>query len=88
MKRYQLYLNPTSVNVIDEFEQLVDISRSKIIRKIVEIASEQLLTLIRRKEPQEKYLMDTLAGFIDLKTNKKLDLASTVDEVYLKQITQ
>lgn len=86
MKRYQLYLNPNSVSIIDRFEDLTNISRSKVIRYLVDSASENLTLLIKRKEPRKKYLMDSLAGFIDLKTNKKLDLISTIDEVILQKI--
>ena len=86
MKRYQVYLNQISVSVIDDYEKLTNISRSKIIRYLVDSASEQLITLIRAKEPQKKYLMDQLSGFIDLKTNKKLDLVSALDQVLLQKI--
>ena len=86
MKRYQVYLNQISVSVIDDYEKLTKMSRSKVIRYLVDSASEQLITLIRRKEPGKKYLMDSLAGFIDLKTNKKMDLVSNIDEVLLQNI--
>ena len=86
MKRYQVYLNQISVSVIDDYEKLTKMSRSKVIRYLVDSASEQLITLIRQKEPGKKYLMDSLAGFIDLKTNKKMDLVSNIDEVLLQNI--
>lgn len=86
MKRYQVYLNPHSVSIIDRFEDITNISRSKVIRYLVDSASENLIMLIKRKEPRKKYLMDSLTGFIDLKTNKKLDLISNIDEVILQKI--
>ena len=86
MKRYQVYLNQISVSVIDDFEKLTSISRSKIIRYLVDNVSEQLITLIRSKEPGKKYLMDQLSGFIDLNTNKKLDLVSNIDNVLLQKV--
>ena len=86
MKRYQVYLNQISVSVIDDYEKLTKISRSKIIRYLVDSASEQLIALIRSKEPGKTYLMDQLSGFIDLKTNKKLDLISGIDDVLLQKI--
>lgn len=86
MKRYQVYLNQISVSVIDDYEKITKMSRSKVIRYLVDSASEQLITLIRRKEPGEKYLMDQLSGFIDLKTAKKIDLVSSIDNVLLQKI--
>lgn len=86
MKRYQVYLNQFSVSVIDDFEKLTNISRSKIIRYLIDNASEQLLTLVRPKEPQKKYLMDQLSGFIDLKINKKVNLVKDIDKVLLQKI--
>lgn len=86
MKRYQVYLNQISVSIIDDYEKLAKMSRSKVIRYLVDSASEQLITLIKRKEPGKKYLMDSLAGFIDLKTDKKIDLVSDIDQVLLQAI--
>lgn len=87
MKRYQVYLNQISVSIIDDYEKLTKMSRSKVIRYLVDSASEQLITLIRRKEPGKKYLLDQLSGFIDLKTDKKLDLVSSIDDVLLQKIS-
>lgn len=87
MKRYQIYLNQISVSVIDDYEKLTKMSRSKIIRYLVDSASEQLITLIRKKDPEKKHLMDQLSGFIDLKTDKRLDLASSIDDVLLQKIS-
>lgn len=87
MRRYQVYLNQISVSVIDDYEKLTKMSRSKIIRYLVDSASEQLITLIRRKDPGEEHLMDQLSGFIDLKTDKKLDLVSNIDDVLLQKIS-
>lgn len=87
MKRYQVYLNQISVSVIDDYEKLTKMSRSKVIRYLVDSASEQLITLIKGKEPGKKYLMDQLSGFIDLKTDKKLDLVSSIDNVLLQKIS-
>ncbi len=86
MKRYQLYLNPHAISIIDDYQQITDISRSKVIRYLIDFASEQLITLIKRKDPRKKYIMDSLAGFIDLKVDKKVDLISNIDDVLLQKI--
>lgn len=34
-----------------------------------------------KKEKKKEYILDKLAGFIDLKTKRKVNYAQTVDEV-------
>lgn len=87
MKRYQVYLNPNSVSVLDDIEKISNISRSKLLRHIVDRAAdlvvETLTTVIERKKLSKKErVMDTLVGFVDLKTNKKTNFAQNVDEIY------
>lgn len=84
MKRYQVYLNPESVEVLDGVEKETRISRSKIIREAVERLAENInATLAERKRKSKKFLLDDLAGFIDLKTDKETNFAQSVDDIYL-----
>ena len=83
MKRYQVYLNPASVSVLDDFEKITDISRSKIIRQVIDRVAEQLVRVVENRTKNKKdYILDSLAGFVDLKTNKKTNFAQNVDEIY------
>ena len=83
MKRYQIYLNQSSVSVLDDFEKLANISRSKIIRQVIDRVAEQLIRVVEVKRSDKKeYFLDTLAGFVDLKTNEKTNFAQNVDEIY------
>ena len=83
MKRYQVYLNPHSVSVLDDFETLSNISRSKIIRQVIDRLAVQLIKAVEDKRKVKKeYILDSLVGFVDLKTNEKTNFAQNVDEIY------
>lgn len=83
MKRYQVYLNPNSVAVLDNFEEISNISRSSVIRQIIDKVSEQLIRVAMPRKSTKKYsVLEQMAGFVDLKTNKKTNFAQNVDEIY------
>lgn len=84
MKRYQLYLNPHSVSILDDFEGISDISRSKLIRKLVDSMAEQLIRIFaeRKRAGKKGHILDSLVGFVDLKTNKKTNFSQNIDEIY------
>jgi len=84
MKRYQVYLNPYSISVLDDLEEAIDISRSKQLRLVVDRVAEVLGSILRAKEAsqtKEEFLLDDLAGFVDLKTDKKIDFTKDIDDV-------
>lgn len=83
MKRYQVYLNQNSVSVLDDFEKISNISRSKIIRQAIDRLAEQLVRVVDGRRLQKKeYILDSLNGFVDLKINKKTNFAQEVDGIY------
>lgn len=83
MKRYQVYLNQNAVSVLDDFEKISNISRSKVIRQAIDRLAEQLVRVVDDRRSQKKeYILDSLAGFVDLKTDKKTNFAQNVDEIY------
>lgn len=84
MKRYQVYLNPHSVSVLDDLEKIVDISRSKQLRLVIDRIAEQLSSILRAREASQnkkKFSLDELAGFVDLKTNRKTNFIEHIDDV-------
>ncbi len=87
MKRYQLYLNPYSVGILDDVEKISSISRSKLIRHMIDRVSEEMVEVLRiiygKKKSWDKPIFDSLAGFVDLKTKKKTNFAQNIDEIYL-----
>lgn len=84
MNRYQVYLNPLSVAVLDSFERVSDISRSKMIRQAVDRLAEQLLAVVgATNRTASKSAFVSMAGFVDLRTAKKTNFAATADAIYM-----
>ena len=85
MKRYQVYLNPHSVSILDDFENYTNISRSKLIREAIDRLAQNLTRVLVAKNelPQEKLILDSLIGFINIKGQKQTNYALRDDSVYL-----
>lgn len=84
MKRYQVYLHPQSVNILDFFEKETDISRSRVIRYVVDAAAENLTNLLVQKKKKTSITgpLDRIVGII--KCKKTTNWAEKIDEIYLK----
>ncbi len=85
MKRYQVYLNPHSVSILDDFENYTNISRSKLIREAIDRLAQNLTRVLVAKNelPQEKLILDSLIGFINIKGQKQTNYVLRDDSVYL-----
>lgn len=85
MKRYQIYLNPHSVSILDELGKNIEMSRSKILQAVVDsVAQNMAKVLASTNTPQDKYIFDSLVGAVKLSGNKKTNFAHNIDEIYLK----
>lgn len=82
MKRYQIYLNPQSVDVIDALEGELKLSRSGIIRLTVDALARNLLLAIP-PEKRSKGALDDLIGIIAPKSSKSTNFAMQTDNTYL-----
>ena len=88
MKRYQVYLNPHSVSILDDFENYTNISRSKLIREAIDRLAQNLTRVFVAKNvlPHKKLILDSLVGFINIKDQKQTNYAVKDDKVYLGRI--
>ena len=84
MKRYQVYLNPHSVSIMDDFEKYSNISRSKLMREVIDRLAQNLSRVFvkNNKSPQKKLILDSLVGFIN-KGHKQTNYALMDDNLYL-----
>lgn len=85
MKRYQAYLNPHSVSVLDVVGQTVEMSRSKLIQNAVDRLSQEIIdvVLVKKTSREKQYaILDKYAGFIDNGSKKKHNYHQTADEIY------
>lgn len=87
MKRYQLYLNPHSVGVLDEASELSIFSRSEIIRQAIDAVSARFGNLLAAFIPprsRDYSVWDEVIGSIDVKGEKTVRLSENVDEIYAR----
>lgn len=85
MDRYQVYLNRQSVDIIDAFASETDISRSEIIRDVVDRLADNLSrALVQKKGITQPGVFDDLIGILSVVGNKKTNIAENIDEIYLK----
>lgn len=86
MKRYQVYLNPHSVSILDDFGKHIDISRSKVLQIATDRIAQTLAKVFvaTKTAPSDTYILDSLVGAIKLPGNKKTDFAHHIDEIYLR----
>lgn len=83
MTRYQIYLNPSSVDVLDELSKEINISRSQIIRDVIDRMAkhyERLLKVHFVKKTKYNPLLK-MAGFAK---GPNKDISHNVNDIYLK----
>ena len=84
MNRYQIYLDPNRVLVIDDLAQELDMSRSQILRDALDRISLGYQKLLRSavaiREKSSNPLLK-MAGFAQSPTGK---VSENIDEIYLQ----
>lgn len=86
MKRYQVYLNSDAVAVLDEFEQVTKLSRSKLIREAIDQLSNNLRLLLNQQQVSRRNpsALASLIGLVQSAAGKSTDLARHSDRHYLR----
>lgn len=82
MKRYQVYLNPQSIETIDSFEEEINLERSAILRMAIDAVAFNLGQLMHGSKLL-KGPLDELVGMLKPKTKKMTNFAQRVDDIYL-----
>lgn len=83
MNRYQIYLDPKDVNILDELARLTSFSRSQIIRDVINKMAkeyEKLLETNRKKSLKNNPLLK-MAGFAK---GGKPGISRNANQIYLK----
>lgn len=86
MKRYQIYLNPNSISVLDDFQKYARISRSKLIQEAIDRLAQNLshIFVINNVKPKASFFLDSLVGSINKKNGNQTNYALQGDHMYLK----
>lgn len=85
MRRYQVYLNPHSVSILDELSKVSAFSRSQIIREAVEGAASRvgnLLALFKAPNSRDYSWLEKMTGSLKVKGRKKVNISERVDQLY------
>lgn len=83
MQRYQIYLKPQTVSTLTDLAKQLGMSRSQIIRDVIERVSDQysrLLKAITRAKAKNNPLLK-MAGFAK---GPNRDISHNIDEIYFK----
>ena len=82
MNRYQIYLNPNSVDILDQLSKELHLSRSQIIRDIIDRMAkvyERLLEVQFKKRAKDDPILK-MAGFAKGPTK---NISQNINEDYL-----
>lgn len=85
MTRYQIYLDSASVSIIDETQEFTGISRSKIIRDLVDRYAHNMLKIfsVTHTPKLKESMLEGLVGIVD-SGKKTTNYAMDSDIKYLK----
>lgn len=84
MNRYQIYLDPKTVRIIDDVSQELGLRRSAIIRDVISRVAREYEKALKaaRTIPLKKHPIMKMAGIIKGTSGKSI--AENVDEIYFQ----
>lgn len=83
MQRYQIYLKPQAVNILTDLAKELDMSRSQIIRDVIDRMAREYEKIIKAKETlqMENNPLLKMAGFAK---GGKPGIARNANQIYFK----
>ena len=81
MQRYQVYLNSSSVDILDDFEKETNITRSAIIRMAINSLAQNLAKLSPSLLEQNGSL-DKIIGIIKTRDKNTADSSERINDIY------
>ncbi|MBI4067244.1 hypothetical protein HY407_02580 [Candidatus Gottesmanbacteria bacterium] len=87
MKRYQVYLNSQSVNILDEATEISQFTRAQLIREAIDGAASRLGNILAGLKPpkaRDYDWLNKLVGSIKIRGKKKTNISQNVDEIYYR----
>lgn len=83
MQRHQIYLEPKSVNTLDELSRSLGVSRSHVIRDVISRVAREYGKVLQasKKVSLKNHPLLKMAGIIK---GTKPGVAENIDEIYLQ----
>lgn len=83
MQRYQIYLKPRAVNILTDLAKELDMSRSQIIRDVIDRMASEYEKIIKAREAlrMKNNPLLKMAGFAK---SGKPGIARNANQIYLK----
>lgn len=82
MRRYQVYLDPSSVSVLDEVAYSAGVSRSKIIQQTADILALRFMSVDMTKTTKQPKGLASASGVLKIKAKGKTNFATRPDNLY------
>ena len=83
--RYQVYLDPRSVGILDEASDIIPVSRSLMIREMVDAGASRMVNLLasfKTVSSDDYSWLDKMVGSISSKRKFKTSASDRVDDIY------
>lgn len=83
MQRYQIYLDPKDVNILDELARLTSFSRSQIIRDVIDKMAREYRKLLEATE-KSRIKHNPLLKMAGFAKGPNKNISQNVNDIYLK----
>lgn len=83
MNRYQIYLDPKDVNVLDELANLTNFSRSQIIRDVIDKMAREYEKILEKRS-KKTLKNNPLLKMAGMAKGGLKNISENVDDIYLK----
>lgn len=81
MNRYQIYLNPTTVDTLNRVAKTIKISRSQIIREVADRAAREYEKIIKASEFAQKR-NNPLLGMAGAARSLNKNVSRNINKIY------
>lgn len=82
MQRYQIYLEPRDVNILDELARLTSFSRSQIIRDVIAKMAKEYEKVLE-KQTKKNLKNNPFLKMAGMAKGGSKNISKNIDEIYL-----
>ncbi|KKP93691.1 MAG: hypothetical protein UR98_C0003G0061 [Parcubacteria group bacterium GW2011_GWA1_36_12] len=82
MNRYQVYIKPKTINILDDVAKIIKVSRSQIIRDVTDRAAKEFEKILVRNQ-QTKMQNNPLIKMAGFAKSTTKNVSQNIREIYL-----